>query len=148
MVYCYVVSEWEKNGFAFFDNRPKSFSSSFWVWRIRKKTWKTKVVFFFLFRIYKICMHKNTFIFIYMFVSISCRSFRSLPGFSEKVLFIALYSTLSLFRNKRFMLDKMTAKCFFWIISTKWQTKKNYMDFHIPKTWQILKHFARSFHQA
>ena len=25
---------------------------------------------------------------------------------------------------------------------------KNYMGFYIPKIWQILKHFARAFHQA
>ena len=28
------------------------------------------------------------------------------------------------------------------------KNEKNYMGFRIPKIWQILKHFARSFHQA
>ena len=28
------------------------------------------------------------------------------------------------------------------------KNEKNYMGFHIPKIWQILKHFAMSFNQA
>ena len=28
------------------------------------------------------------------------------------------------------------------------KNEKNYVDFHIPKIWQILKHFSRAFHQA
>ena len=32
--------------------------------------------------------------------------------------------------------------------SLKWKMKKNYLGFLIPKIWQILKHFARQFHQA
>ena len=28
------------------------------------------------------------------------------------------------------------------------KNEKNYVDFHIPKIWQILKRFARRFHQA
>ena len=32
--------------------------------------------------------------------------------------------------------------------STKLKNEKNYVGFRIPKIWQILKHFAGTFHQA
>ena len=37
---------------------------------------------------------------------------------------------------------------FSFFISSNFGNEKNYLDFHIPKIWQILKCFARQFHPA